>query len=109
MALAAQLQQDEYDAEDQALQRRTQNNNRYGSQNAYSHTQAPRSDEQATVATQQQSSGGLGQSDSPSGPGGTRPENINPKVLAGLGARTPKKQKEKSSEGKKSKKDCIIC
>jgi hypothetical protein len=88
MALAAQMQQDEYDAEDE--DRRTRSNGNTQSINR-----------QNAVSQQP-----------PTAPAGTRPEDVDPRVLSGLGAKATKKSKDREKvEGdkKKSKKDCIIC
>lgn len=105
MALAAQLQQDEYDAEDQARIRRTPHH-----QNETHHTNPAHThrDEDGT-RRRQESSNQSDQSQSTRTRAGKRPEDLDPRVLSGLGARTSKKQKEKEADGKKSKKDCIIC
>lgn len=111
MALAAQLQQDEYDADEQARHRQTSN-----SHNRRDNVQfAPStSDSSATRSNNnnnsQDSASYQDQAQSRRSTGGTRPEDLDPKVLHGLGARSAKKQKEKEKSGdKKNKKDCIIC
>lgn len=106
MALAAQLQQDEYDADEQARHRQ-HNNQRHRDVQSTRNTNdsaTPREHENArpNPAASAQAP------DTQRSTGGRRPEDLSPKVLHGLGAKTAKKEKDKSSD-KKSKKDCIIC
>lgn len=105
MALAAQLQQDEYDAEDRPRQNRPAGNNNNDNSNA----NVRRSVQFAGLPTQY-TSNQSDQSNSGRRPSaGKRPEELDPRVLSSLGAQSTKKPKEKSSEDKKGKKGCVIC
>ena len=105
MALAAQLQQDEYDTEDQTRQTRTTRNNN----NDNSNTNARRSVQFAGLPTQYTSNQSDQSNSRRRSIGGKRPEELDPKVLSSLGAQTSKKQNAKSSQDKKGKKGCVIC
>lgn len=108
MALAAQLQQDEYDAEDHARQQDDRINGQR--QNA----QVPAANANHSVHNERQdtsalSSASANREHSDRSTAGRRPEDLDPKVLSGLGAKAQKKPKEKVSDDKKKKKpDCII-
>lgn len=106
MALAVQLQQDEYDADEQARHRQHNNQRRRDVQSTHNTNDSATPREQRNARSDPAAH--LQGPDSERSTGGRRPEDLSPKVLHGLGAKTAKKGKDKSSD-KKSKKDCIIC
>lgn len=115
MALAAQLQQDEYDAEDHARQQYNQqnnnNNNRQSIQVPVPNINDSSRSGRRDVSSSSSSAGHREQIQG--SPGGRRTEDLHPKLLSGLGAKAPKKSKEKvgstdDDDKKKKKPGCII-
>lgn len=109
LALAAQLQQDEYDDDDRARQHQTRSSGSRHQQGiqASSNTDGSVSVEQRHYLAQP-GPVSSGQSNAPNGRGETRPEELVTEPLAGRETSGFKKPKDKPSEGKKSKKGCII-